>query len=197
LLTGDVDAPISDWMHQHNVHDIFIKGHFEIPRFIKRVEEVIRNTSIPITAIDILFLSATPFDQDVLQIFREIRIVDEQIQATEFRDRIKLTSQGAVRARDVRRNLLRFRPHIVHFSGHGTKSGKIILENDSGASQPVEPQSLKKLFSILKDNIRCILLNACFSVEQAQVITEVVDCVIGMSEAIDDESAIAFSTAFY
>jgi hypothetical protein len=53
------------------------------------------------------------------------------------------------------------------------------------------------LFSVLKDNIRCVVLNACYSEAQAQSIAEHIDCVVGMSRPISDSAAIGFSAAFY
>jgi hypothetical protein len=50
---------------------------------------------------------------------------------------------------------------------------------------------------VLKDNIRCVVLNACYSKKQAQAIAKHIDCVIGMSKAIGDEAAINFAVAFY
>jgi hypothetical protein len=49
----------------------------------------------------------------------------------------------------------------------------------------------------LKDNIRCVILNACYSEQQAGAIAEHIDCVIGMTEAIGDKAAISFASAFY
>jgi hypothetical protein len=48
-----------------------------------------------------------------------------------------------------------------------------------------------------KDNIRVVVLNACFSRPQAAAITEVIDCAIGMNSAIGDKAAIVFAAAFY
>jgi hypothetical protein len=42
-----------------------------------------------------------------------------------------------------------------------------------------------------------VVLNACYSQQQAKAIAEHIDCVIGMSEAIGDSAAISFATAFY
>lgn len=42
-----------------------------------------------------------------------------------------------------------------------------------------------------------MVLNACHSAEAARVIAEHVDCVIGMTDAIEDETAIQFSRGFY
>jgi hypothetical protein len=85
----------------------------------------------------------------------------------------------------------------VHFSGHGSESSEIVLENESGRSQVVPSKALSKLFKVLKDNIRCVILNACYSAPQAEAIAQNIDCFIGMSKAIGDKSAICFSVAFY
>jgi hypothetical protein len=56
---------------------------------------------------------------------------------------------------------------------------------------------LASVFETLKDNVRCIVLNACFSLEQAHAINRYIDFVIGMPSSIDDDPAIAFSYGFY
>ena len=61
----------------------------------------------------------------------------------------------------------------------------------------VAAASLSQLFSILKDDIRCVVLNACYSERQAQAIASHIDCVVGMSKAIGDQTAMMFSAAFY
>jgi CHAT domain len=103
----------------------------------------------------------------------------------------------AVRVGDLQGLLLRHKPDIVHFSGHGSEANEIILEDNTGKSHPVSVRALSQLFSVLKDNIRCDVLNACYSEPQAQAIAQYIDSVVGMSKAIKDESAISFATAFY
>jgi CHAT domain-containing protein len=61
----------------------------------------------------------------------------------------------------------------------------------------LQPSALHQLFHTLKDNVRCVVLNACYSTQQAAAIAEVIDCVVGMSSGVSDEAAIEFSTAFY
>jgi uncharacterized caspase-like protein len=86
---------------------------------------------------------------------------------------------------------------VVHFSGHGTSTEEIVLLDKDRKPMTVPAPALKQLFATLKDNIRVVVLNACFSKPQAAAITEVVDCAIGMNKAIGDDAAIAFATAFY
>src|SRR5205085_9419327 len=57
--------------------------------------------------------------------------------------------------------------------------------------------ALVSLFRTLKDNIRVVLLNACFSQPQAEAIIQVCDCAIGMKVAIGDRAAITFAASFY
>jgi tetratricopeptide (TPR) repeat protein len=145
----------------------------------------------------ILFLAANPFDITRLRLDQEIRSIDQALRQAEFRDNLNLIPHGAVRVTDLQSLLLRHKPDIVHFSGHGTEGSEIILEDDTGQSYPVSTRALSSLFSVLRDNIRCVVLNACYSEEQARAIAEHIDCVIGISEAIRDASAISFATAFY
>jgi len=49
----------------------------------------------------------------------------------------------------------------------------------------------------MKDDIRVVVLSACYSAEQAREIATVVDAVVGMSDSIGDEAARAFAAAFY
>lgn len=148
-------------------------------------------------AIKILFLAANPKDTGQLRLDEEMRGIDQALRQAEFRDKFDIKQQWAVRVIDLQSHLLRYQPDIVHFSGHGSATSEIILEDTSGNSQPVSSRALSQLFFVLKDNIRCVILNACYSEQQAQAIAKHIDCVIGMSKAIGDSAAINFAIAFY
>jgi hypothetical protein len=61
----------------------------------------------------------------------------------------------------------------------------------------VSKEALVHLFRALKDNIRVVVLNACFSRPQAEAITGEVDCAVGMMREIGDDAAITFAASFY
>lgn len=147
--------------------------------------------------IKILFLAANPTDTTRLRLDEESRAIDRALRQAEFRDKFDIEQHWAVRVGDIQELLLRHQPHIVHFSGHGGLSSEIILEDNAGNSHPVPAKALSDLFSVLKDNVRCVVLNACFSEQQARAIAGHIDCVIGMSTAIGDAAAISFAAAFY
>ena len=44
---------------------------------------------------------------------------------------------------------------------------------------------------------RLVVLNACYSDGHAEALSQVVDCVVGMTRAIHDHAAHAFAVAFY
>ncbi len=149
--------------------------------------------------IKILFLAAAPMKEVRLRLDAEVREIDEKLRQSQFRERFVLEQQWAVRVNDLQGHLMRHQPDIVHFSGHGSHASEIVLEDNNGNSQTVPVRALSGLFSMLKDNIRCVVLNACFSKAQAEAIAEHIDCVVGMSDAIKDLSAISFaaSLSFY
>ena len=144
----------------------------------------------------ILFLAANPSGMR-LKLDQESREIDDALRKSDYGDRFFIQKHMAVRVKDLQNYLLRYKPNIVHFSGHGNQANQIILEDNSGISQPVATQALGNLFSVVKSNIRCVVLNACYTDQQARAVAEHIDCVIGMSNAIGDQAAINFSTAFY
>lgn len=146
--------------------------------------------------IVILFLAASPTDQDRLRSDQEYRAIDENLRKSDYRDKFKLEIGLAVQVDDLQELLLRHKPHIVHFSGHGSTEG-IVLEDHTGRASLVPPEALSDLFEILHKNIRCVVLNACLSEAQARGIAQAIEAVVGMSQEIGDSAAIAFASAFY
>ena len=132
-----------------------------------------------------------------LKLDEEARLITQKIRASEYRDVLKLETLWAVRPDDLLQALNEHKPQIVHFSGHGSKTGEIVLMDNNRQVKPVSAEALKMLFTTLKDNIRVVVLNACYSQIQAKAIAEVIDCVVGMSTSIGDEAAIIFAASFY
>lgn len=145
----------------------------------------------------VLFLATNPKDTSRLRLDEEIRSIDEALRMASHQDKVEIVQHCAVRVSDLQGYLLRYSPHILHFSGHGSTSGEILLEDQSGNGRIVSKDALCGLLSLLKGNIRCIVLNACYSEQQACAIAQEIDCVIGMSHTIRDQAAISFSVGFY
>lgn len=147
--------------------------------------------------IKVLFLAANPDNTGRIRLDREVKEIERMIKLARHRDSFELISKWAVTIKDLRQALLEHRPHIVHFSGHGNKSKRIIVEGDSGETNFVDRRALARLFEILKDNIRIVVFNACFTQDQASWISRTIDFTIGMSKAIGDKEAIVFAGTLY
>lgn len=147
--------------------------------------------------IKILFLAANPEDSTRLRLDKEAREIEHRIMLAQKKDQFLLIKKGAVRTGDLQLYLNQEKPVIVHFSGHGSEQKRIVLEDEYGNSVEVPLEALERVFETLKDNVRCVVLNACFSLEQAKAINKNIDFVIGMPDSTGDGAAISFSYAFY
>ena len=145
----------------------------------------------------ILFLAANPVDTDRSRLEAEMREIQEGLTRSKQREEISFDCRLAVRVRDLRRSLLEVRPQIVHFSGHGAGIGGIVVENDEGECVLVGTDALANLFELHTGSVRCVVLNACYSSEQAMAISRHIPIVIGMSDSVADVSAMAFAVGFY
>jgi hypothetical protein len=142
----------------------------------------------------ILILTAIP---DGLRLDKEIREIEEAIRRATRRDVFEIQIRTAVRPQDIRRALAEEQPYIVHFCGHGTSDGYLVLEDDCGNHKPITPQGLAALFKLHRECVNCVVLNACYSETPAYHISQHINYAIGMNQPIGDKAAIVFAQGFY
>lgn len=145
----------------------------------------------------ILFLSANPWTTSRIRVDEEAREVFERLQEGPYRDRFELYKHEAIRPIDLQRLLMMYEPHIVHFSGHGSKRKRIILGGAPGRGKEVNCQGLVEMFGLYRNHLRLVVLNACFTKEQARSLCGVIDYSIGTGRGIGDKGSVAFAGAFY
>jgi len=148
--------------------------------------------------LSILFLGANPSDTTRLRLDAEVREIDRRILMGQHREHFQINQAWAATPAELSQTLLRHQPGIVHFSGHGSSKGEILLQDEMGKSAPVGGEVLARLFRLFSGKgLRCVVLNACYSDVQARAIAQHVDCVIGLSGTIRDADALAFAAGFY
>jgi hypothetical protein len=145
----------------------------------------------------ILILASNPKGTTQLRLDEEAREIAEGLRRASKRDQFVIESRWAVRPDDLRRAILDFNPQIVHFSGHGEADGGLVFENVTGQAKSVKPEALAGLFELATDHVECVLLNACYSENQANAIVQHINYVIGMKQPIGDRAAIKFAVGFY
>jgi CHAT domain-containing protein len=146
--------------------------------------------------IRILFLSANPLPTGRILVDLEAKEIREKLEEGPYRKKFKLQKYEATQPTDIQKLLLKHRPHIVHFCGHGHKTQKIILGGAPGRAKTVDNQGLAQIFALYNHHLRLVVLNACFTDALARSIAETVDYAVGTSKGIGDKAAIAFAGAF-
>lgn len=145
----------------------------------------------------ILILASNPSNSNRLRLDEEVREIEDVLRKADKRDLFEVKHRPATRIDDIQQALLDYEPQIVHFCGHGEGEEGLVFEDNAGCSQLVSSQALVNLFELFKNEVKCVVLNACYSEIQAKAITTHIDTVIGMRQAIGDTAAIVFSKGFY
>ncbi len=103
------------------------------PRASEPAAIVELSTEGPKAECRILFLAANPAGAR-LALDEEVREIETKIRTAEHRDTLRLISKWAVRPDDLLQSLNQHRPHIVHFSGHGSPGEEIVLQDPNGGA---------------------------------------------------------------
>ncbi len=165
------------------------------------VENPTAITPPPSSQFIILMLTANPSGTAKLNLDKEHSMITGKLQ--DDMDRLRLFVKRAVNAGEFQETTEEVKPQVLHFSGHGEggEKGGIIVQNDDRNDEDLIPtEGLDALFEYFKDEgigLQTVVLNACYSGEQAAVIAKYVPHVIGTTIAIGDKAAIAFSSGFY
>lgn len=157
----------------------------------------IYHTQTNIQTRNILFLSANPKGTSQLRLAEEMRDIKEGLRLSENRDLFSISTVEAIRPRDIRRAILTYKPHIIHFSGHGSQEEGLVFEDETGAVKFVDAEALAGLFQLFANQVECVVLNACHSKYQSAEIARHINYVVGMSQEIQDKAAIEFAVGFY
>ena len=161
----------------------------------------------PRSATPILFVASDPNSRDRLRLDLEVKAVEEALRSAGQEDLLALEQDWATTFLDLQYALLRHRPKLIHFSGHGTPSGELALERDPQVPSDrrrLEPSDQRPAEAVARmlgaiDGLvlKCVVLNACFSEIQAVEVAKHADCVVGLFAEIHDSAAIEFARGFY
>lgn len=161
----------------------------------------------------ILFFASNPNDTGKLQLEKELVGITSSLQDKQMS--FTIFQKWATKANDVQSEIVKRKPAIIHFSGHGLgkeyagsrgigrpsqEESGLIFQDANGNMKVMQTDELKKMFEIFakyKMKVGTVVLNACYSANQARAIMPYVDYVVGMTTAVGDEAAITFAKEFY
>ena len=147
--------------------------------------------------ITVLFMASNPINTTLLRLDEEARSIQETIRKSDYRDSVKFETRWAVRPLDLLQAINEIKPTIIHFSGHGTDNGEIVLQSEAGSQKLISPTAITQTIATVSDQVRLIFFNTCFSALQAESVTSCIEASIGMSNSIGDKAACVFSAQFY
>jgi hypothetical protein len=174
-----------------------LKTQAQLQRELGESRFVIDLKELPET-ITVLFVAANPDAENALELDEEMRAIKQRVRASEYREAIRMEDCWAARAADLLQGLNEHKPHIVHFSGHGSPNGELVFKRDDGSLHRVSPEAIAQTFATAGNADLCLgIFNACFSEAQAEAVTEHIPLAIGMSDAIGDSVAREFAAQFY
>lgn len=166
--------------------------------------EEIKKMKKPKERINILFLAANPdilredgTENAKLKLDKEAREIKEAITKSLKRDSINLETRWAVRTTDLLQAINETNPTIIHFSGHGTVDGKLVLQDNLDQPKLIEIDAVVQMIEASTDNLRLVVFNNCYSSFFANSIVNSVEASIGMNDTISDEVAIRFASQLY
>src|ERR1700753_3832280 len=140
--------------------------------------------------IRILFLSANPSTTSLIRVEEEAFEISGMLEKGSAQDDFELITHRALKAGDLPYLLMNHRPHIVHFSGHGSLAREIIVEGAGGRGERITTEALVEVFKVHGGDVRVVVLNACLTRPAAQALSGVIDYTIGIRSVIDDRHAL-------
>lgn len=146
----------------------------------------------------VLVLASSP--EGDLRVGREIKRIRGAVESALHRDLVELDVRPAATGEDLLDGITKFRPHVVHFSGHSNEDLILLEEDVDGANSGaiVSASTFARALGATDDPPILVVLNACRSARQIGALVEgIVPFAIGMSDEIEDADAIAFAAQFY
>ncbi len=146
----------------------------------------------------ILMLAAS--SEGDLRVGREQKRIRRAVESALHRDLVELDVRPSATADDLLNGISKFRPHIVHFSGHSSDD-LIVLEDEideSHAGVVVSAKAFANAVAATDTPPLLVVLNSCSSASQVDaLVSRVAPFAIGMSDEIEDGDAITYAAQFY
>lgn len=150
--------------------------------------------------VTILYVTADPAEEVPRHIRKEQEHRDLSIalERGKYGEAFNVEWSSSSRLTDLYNSIIRHEPHIIHFAGHAGAGG-LSFEDDVGRRQSITPGQLASMMgnAVQTRRLGVVVLNACYTAEQCDSISDHVGYVVSMGGTVDDKAAILFADFFY
>lgn len=149
--------------------------------------------------LDVLYSTANPNAASPLRVEAEMRQVQEEVRGSRLRDNIALHYRPAANLKSIQDGLNDLSPDIVHFSGHGSRTGVAV---DHAMVKPLSGKMvsfdlLAKAIKAVDNPPQVVVLNSCQSAGAKSAFLPPAKALVVMGDSISDLAATAFAAQFY
>lgn len=143
----------------------------------------------------LLAILSNPDNEVKLRTDREIKKVNQVISPLAAHD-FECIYKPALMIEELPGLIIKEKPDIIHFSGHGNKKA-LSFEDKDGNSDPLSAESLDIIFKETGRFITCLVINACNSSAISKRLKNYLPFIISFPGKIEDELSECFSRVFY
>lgn len=169
-----------------------------IGRTESTIELIVQQRTPKPEKLRVLILGASSVSD--LRVGREQKRIRSAVESALHSDLIELDVRPAATAGDLLNGITKFRPHVVHFSGH-SDDDIIVFEDEVDqphAGVAVSARAFAHAIEATDDPPLLVLLNSCNSAAQIDdLVARVIPFAIGMADEIEDADAINYAAQFY
>ncbi|MFD7546405.1 hypothetical protein ACFV0R_03310 [Streptomyces sp. NPDC059578] len=164
----------------------------------QQVETVLKELRAPKPEkLRVLMLGAAPAGD--LRVNREQAEIRSGVERALHRDLVELDVHPAATTEHLLDGLTKFRPHVVHFSGH-SEADLLVFEEDRDelhGGVEVSAEAFAMAIAAPDEPPVLVVLNSCHSAAHIKRLTELVPFAIGMADEIPDKEALKYAACFY
>lgn len=143
----------------------------------------------------ILFIGVNPKDVPQLRLQEEINIIKDILERDP--EHFQLRVRDAANKQSMINYLQAFEPDILHISGHGNDDQTLVFEDSQGYSEHIYINQLGDLLDNFDSHLKCVILSACYSLNEIEKFSEKIPYVVGMNTKIPNSMAKEFTQTFY
>lgn len=109
--------------------------------------------------ITILYFATNPRYTSKLRLDEEVRSLYQRIRLSNNHENLKIATRWAVQPSDIMQAINETNPTIIHFSGHGSNNGELVLEKSDGSAKLDRPEAISQAISTVADHVRLVVFN--------------------------------------